>query len=69
MHDLVVGSMVVLSDVPTQPLNKRPWRGHFVVVGVLCALSLAGVFYELSLTKEGLIGELTKTRAAIMELP
>lgn len=68
VHDLVVGSVVVVSDAQTRAIDRQLWRGHFAVVGALCVLSVAGALYVLGLPKDEPTAVLIKMNTALAEI-
>ncbi|NVO16787.1 MAG: RDD family protein [Rhodoplanes sp.] len=69
LHDLMVGSMVISVGTP-RPAAHPLWIGHRIVVGVLCAVSLAfGLLIPSMVQSSGRLSELLVVRTALMTRP
>lgn len=69
LHDLMVGSMVISMGTP-RPAAHPLWIGHRIVVGVLCAVSLAfGLLIPSMVQSSSQLAELLVMRTALMTRP
>lgn len=70
LHDLATGSSVVKLETPLGVVRPLPvWRVHYVVVGVLLLVVVAGTVYSQTLAKGDAFKNMLAASAAVTALP
>jgi uncharacterized RDD family membrane protein YckC len=68
LHDLALGTYVVNANVPAQEPGKI-WKGHLVIVGLLCTAAIVVPVYTSSLVKEEPFIEMFTVQSTVAALP